>query len=44
MNLKLVFRIYGVITLINAIGIITFATQSVSQEMAGMTVTADMIN
>ncbi len=42
MNLKLVFRIYGVITLINAAGII-FATQSFF-EMAGMTVTADMIN
>jgi len=42
MNLKLVFRIYGVINLINAAGII-FTTQSFF-EMAGMTVTADMIN
>jgi len=38
MNLKLVFRIYGVITLINAAGII-FATQSFF-EMAGMTAQA----
>jgi hypothetical protein len=42
MNLKLVFRIFGVVNLINAVGVI-FATR-VFFEMAGMTVTPDMIN
>jgi len=42
MNLKLVFRINGVITLINAVCLI-FATKAFF-EMAGMTVTSDMIN
>ena len=41
MNLKLVFRIYGVINIINGMGML-LATRAFF-EMAGMTVTSDMI-